>query len=525
MQGKEIIIQCYDISKYFDKEMMEDALLACKERGADPKAIRLWHKLNENTEIRVKTGVGMTEYTNVGAVVGQGTMGGALVSQAVLDEGAKEHFEPGNEDELMYGNVPMAPCLFQDDIIHGAKDLAKARVASNKVATMMAEKNLKLNQDKCIIIAMGTKKQREKVKVELETNPIMCGDFEMKTADQEKWLGQQIAAGGLADSVAATVDAKEGKIKAACLEIANIVNDWRAETVGGLETAILLWEACVIPSLLHSCSTWMQISKATENKLNNLQRWFIRLILQVPQGTPSASLTWETGLMDMKLRIWKEKVMLVLHIRSLDDNTLAKKIYNQQVEENWPGLAKETKEICEELGIQDCNTTHFCKAEYKELVNSALKLKDEEYLRKESEEKRKCETIMKESYGKKTYISSSKIAEVRSIFKARVGMTEFADNFSKDKRFMRTNWECRCGFEKETESHIKKDCPIYDDLKDEYEDLNDDKQLASFFCKVLERRGLVDAIEEGENDNTMAAKVADVLARTGAMPARADLLV
>merc|ERR1712016_22186 len=85
-----------------------------------------------------------------------------------------------------------------------------------------------------------------------------------------------------------------------------------------------------------------------QTKTNNKQRqrWFIRLILQVPQGTPSASLTWETGLMDMKLRIWKEKVMLVLHIRSLDDNTLAKKIYNQQVEEGWPGLAKETKEIC-----------------------------------------------------------------------------------------------------------------------------------------------------------------------------------
>ena len=33
------------------------------------------------------------------------------------------------------------------------------------------------------------------------------------------------AAGGLAESVAATVNAKEGKIKAACLEIANIVND------------------------------------------------------------------------------------------------------------------------------------------------------------------------------------------------------------------------------------------------------------------------------------------------------------
>ena len=230
--------------------------------------------------------------------------------------------------------------------------------------------------------------------------------------------------------------------------------------MGGLETAIILWEACVIPSLLHSCSTWMQISRATENKLNNLQRWFVRLIMQVPQGTPSSSLTWETGLMDMKLRIWKEKVMLVLHIRSLNDNTLAKKIYEQQVEEGWPGLAKETKEICEELGIEDCNKTQLSKVEYKEVVKSALKMKDEELLRREAGDKRKCEKIMKESYGKKDYISNSKIAEVRSIFKARVGMTEFADNFSKDKRFLRTNWQCRCGYEKESEEHIKKECVI-----------------------------------------------------------------
>ena len=526
MQGKEIVLQCYDISKYFDKEMMHDAILACKERGADPKAIRLWYKLNEETEICVKTGVGTTEPANVGAVVGQGTMGGALVSQAVLDEGTKKHFEPGNEDELMYGRVPMAPCLFQDDIIHGAKDLEKARLASNKVATMMAEKNLKLNEDKCVVIAMGTKKQREKVKVEMQENPIRCGDFKMKTAEKEKWLGQQLSAGGLADSVAETVDAKEGKIKAACLEIANIVNDWRTEVIGGFETAIILWEACVIPSLLHSSSTWTQISKTTENKLNNLQRWFVRLIMQVPQGTPSASLTWETGLMDMRLRIWREKLMLILHIRSLGEETLAQKVYNEQKKEGWPGLAKETKEICEELGIVDCNTTHLSKSEYKELVNDALKMKDEEFLRKEAEGKRKCGKIMEESYGKKGYIAKGKINEVRNIFKARVGMTEFADNFSKDKRFMRTNWLCRCGKKRESEDHITKECPIYDDIRSEYEDLYDDIQLASFFSKVLERRDLVDDLEEGEQENdTMVAGATDVTARLGPVPIRANHVV
>ena len=51
---------------------------------------------------------------------------------------------------------------------------------------------------------------------------------------------------------------------------------------------------------------------------------------------------------------------------------------------------------------------------------------------------------MTETFGKKKYISNSKVVEVRNIFKAGVGMSEFADDVSKDKRFMRTNWLCRC---------------------------------------------------------------------------------
>ena len=34
-----MILQTSDISKYFDKEMVEDALLTCYKRGADPKAV------------------------------------------------------------------------------------------------------------------------------------------------------------------------------------------------------------------------------------------------------------------------------------------------------------------------------------------------------------------------------------------------------------------------------------------------------------------------------------------------------
>ena len=93
--------------------------------------------------------------------------------------------------------------------------------------------------------------------------------------------------------------------------------------MGGLDTVLMVWEVCVVPSLLHGCGTWVAVTAAIEKRLNDLQLWFARL-------APRAPLTWETGLMNFKLRIWIQKLLLVMHIRSLDDNSLAKQIYEEQ---------------------------------------------------------------------------------------------------------------------------------------------------------------------------------------------------
>ena len=54
-EGKQIIIQSSDLEKFFDKEMLEDAVLTCIKRGANTKACRLWYNLNRNTKIGVRT--------------------------------------------------------------------------------------------------------------------------------------------------------------------------------------------------------------------------------------------------------------------------------------------------------------------------------------------------------------------------------------------------------------------------------------------------------------------------------------
>ena len=202
----------------------------------------------------------------------------------------------------------------------------------------------------------------------------------------------------------------------------------------------------------------------------------------------------------MKLRIYKEKLMMILHLKDLNDKSLASQIYREQVEKGWPGLAKETKEICEELHIEDVNKTQMNKSEFKRMIKGAIQTKHEEILRQQSKGKTKCYNILKEGYGKKEYLNEKKIEDVRIMFKSRIGLMPFAGNYSHDKRFAKTNWLCRCGL-KETEAHLTAGmCPIYDDIWQARGDLRKDEDLVKFFSLVLERRNLLNRLEEEERE-------------------------
>ena len=168
----------------------------------------------------------MTRFGEVGAVIGQGMIGGTLVSQAVLDDGVMEHIVPGGELQMEYGDVPLALVMWIDDILNGADCLETARKINVAVDLIMKQRGLSLNRDKSVCLILGSKKDQQKATMELQEKPLMCGSFETKQTPEYKWLGQIISSMGLADSVAKTVLSEEGKIREACLEIAVIINDW-----------------------------------------------------------------------------------------------------------------------------------------------------------------------------------------------------------------------------------------------------------------------------------------------------------
>ena len=141
VEGKLALMQAYDISKFFDKEVLPDVMNTLYEMGVDKKAYRTWYKLKQNTTIRVKTGVGYSNWSSEGPMIGQGTGGGALVSQANLDKGMVDMFN-GSSDEVRYGGVRVLPVMFQDDIMRVVENVSAARAGNVKVDYVMISKQL-----------------------------------------------------------------------------------------------------------------------------------------------------------------------------------------------------------------------------------------------------------------------------------------------------------------------------------------------------------------------------------------------
>ena len=171
MMGKGLIITLVDIKAFFDKENIYDVMQTLNDIGVNKKAARVWFKLNQGTEISVKTAAGISETAHVGDCIGQGTAGAALVSQVNLDQGLHQHFGDGGED-LEYGEVSVEPLAYQDDIMIGSKDVMAAQAGNTKLAAMLKDKGLDAHPDKTCFLICGSKTLKEKSQKELEVNPL-----------------------------------------------------------------------------------------------------------------------------------------------------------------------------------------------------------------------------------------------------------------------------------------------------------------------------------------------------------------
>ena len=145
--------------------------------------------------------------------------------------------------------------------------------------------------------------------------------------------------------------------------------------------------------------------------------------------------------------------------------------------------------ICNQLNIENVNVTQLSKQNFRKIVTQACHRLNEKWLRARANGKRKCSRILTEDYGKKQYISSKKIDNVRNIFRSKTFMQPFAGNYLHYNKYADSDWKCACVQEIENEDHLLSgDCPVYGDLLPEGFDVTNNQDLVKLFSSILERR-------------------------------------
>ena len=238
---KPLFLSFYDISKFFDKELLEDALDAVYCSGIKGKLYRLLYLMNKDAKIRIKTGVGLTREADSGDNVAQGTVEGATISAKNIDKDLDEKFSQSYH-EISYGNLNLQPLLFQDDVMRASESIESLIFGNQIIDHIMKEKVLELNTDKSNYMLIGEDKVTIEIRKELSQRVIRLGGQPIKESKSEKYLGDHIHNLGNNQSIIETVRKRYGKAMEAVMDIKCVVEDVRGDYIGAIETGIKIFE-------------------------------------------------------------------------------------------------------------------------------------------------------------------------------------------------------------------------------------------------------------------------------------------
>jgi hypothetical protein len=132
-------VQVHDLSKYFDKESLRDTMNSLYEANIRGKLYRLW---NYDNQVKVLTSAGMSDMSSTRENVGQGTVGGAILSSLNLDIGVTEGFRESCHEVYYGGPLRLNPLLYQDDSLRLATSAKGAQFGNMIMESVMKRKLL-----------------------------------------------------------------------------------------------------------------------------------------------------------------------------------------------------------------------------------------------------------------------------------------------------------------------------------------------------------------------------------------------
>ena len=275
-------------------------------------------------------------------------------------------------------------------------------------------------------------------------------------------------------------------------EIKVTVEDYKANSVGGLTLGLKIWNQAVCPFLYGNSSCWIQIPKKALTLLNSIQRDFFRSLFLQPKGCPIPLFLYDTGSLSPENHIILQKLLLLFHLCHLPDSSLAKQIYLLQKEQSLhEGLITECENHLREMNIYS-GPECFTKRGWAKLIKERIHSKNKDQLLNEMKNYKKIdyEKMKEEGYKEKPYLYNMTVSQARTFFAYRCSMiSTIKMNFKNKKEFRDTDggFLCECGEHLDSQSALLS-CKLYTHLREGLQIHSSDKDLVKYVQLVIKER-------------------------------------
>ena len=352
---------------------------------------------------------------------------------------------------------------------------------------------------------MGKRKQKKKLKEELNKNPLTLCNEPMLEVTCLKYLGDFLGS-TLEASVHQTVLKRVGIVKKSIQDIRAIIEDKRANSVGGFNVAIQIWESAILPMYLNNAETWFNISKKTVKILEDTFNTFYRCMFRIGTGCPKVNFYWQCATMTPMNHILQKKLMFIHHLANLPIDSLARNLFDLQ-EANTIRIVAENAEHLNALNFQ---INRFqSKAVWRKSVKKYVIARNKAELLESMKKYKKLSynECAQEDFERKSYFYEMSLEQIRLKFRISSQMVQSVkSNFANKYRHRSLKCESCRGTNRQTDSltpppedepidsqtHLLTSCPAFDDLREQH-DTQSDLGLVNFFRAVIDRR-----IEMGE---------------------------
>ena len=433
IKGKEecIDIQIYDLVKAFDAlwltECLNDLFDTLSEDHRNDK-IALLYESNKNNMVAVNTAVGLTERVNIPEIVQQGgTWGPALCSNTV-DTIGKKCRDRGELHYLYKKAVRVLPLAMVDDL-NGISKCGLDSIALNSFINSQIEmKKLRFH----VPDSNGKSKCH---KLHIGANHGMCPILKvhntvMESVTEDTYLGDIISSDGKnSKNIADRISRGIGKITQIeqLLEMVSLGEHF-------VEIATLFRESMFVNGILTNAEIWYNFSDSEVKEFESLDRLLLRKFMKVPISTPQESFYLELGILPIGVIVKARRINYLRYLITRNENEMLYKFFIMQWYQPCRGDWTETvKKNLEEFDIP-CDFTYI-KSKSGEAFKRIVKVKAQEYALKILTAKQQGHSKMDElSYSelkpqKYLTMENASIEHVRNIFRHRVRMSKFGENY------------------------------------------------------------------------------------------------